>query len=360
MLQRCSKCVLPQSYPGITFDKKGVCSYCVSHRKVGHSRKAELSDLVEPYRNKDKKYDCIVAISGGRDSAFAAHYAAKILNLRVLTYTYDNGFMPDQTKENVKNIVDVLGVDHVTEEYDYVKKSIKPLISSWMHKPSPAMIGLLCTGCRTGLVEGLAKIAQNTKTPLIITGSGEEGLQGPSFAERLLMGVSPNRKGKKLSLLLGFMRESIRNPYYILSPNCSISLARDFSSRFLHKRKSGLKIVPLFEFIEWDEQRVHSVIKSELQWETPPQSKSSWRSDCKIHLLRQYLYKETLGFTKNDIFLSVMIRKGMITREEALERLESENQISEQFLTAFFDELGLDFSKLAIALREYKEMTGKP
>jgi hypothetical protein len=348
---RCSKCILPASFPGVTFNKQGVCNYCLTHKKIRCQGEAELLNSVKPYRNSSRKYDCIVAVSGGRDSAFAAYYAVRVLNLRALAYTYDNGFMPEQTKENVENIVDLLSIDHIVEKDDYVKKNAKPIISSWVHKPSPAMIGFLCTGCRTGFARGLAKTAQNNEIPLIITGGGEPG---QPFANKLLS-IPTNSKRRELALILGFTMEIIRNPYYILSPNLLSAFAREFFYRSVYK--SSLRFVPIFRFIEWNEKTLLSVIKGELQWKIPTYSRSSWRSDCKIHLLRQYLYRETLGFTKNDGILSRMIRENMMTREEALKRLENENQISEQFLTAFLDELGLNFSDLVIALREYRKTT---
>lgn len=352
MLKRCSKCILLETYPGMTFNEKGICNICLTRGRAKKRGRTELLNSIEPYRNRDSQYDCIVGVSGGRDSAFAAHYAVKVLNLRVLAYTWDNGFMPEQTQENVRNIMDLLGIDHVVEKQDYVKKNVKRVISSWVYKPSPAMISFFCAGCQTGYVRGLVKTAQNHKIPLVITGSGEPDR---SFADKLLA-ISTNKKRKKLSLILGFIREIVRNPYYVLSPGCSIAFAREFLYRYLYK--PDLRIVKLFQFLAWDEKTILSVIRNELQWKKPPHSRSNWRSDCKIHLLREYLYRETLGFTKNDELLSSMIRENMITREEALKRLEDENVISEQFLTAFFDELGLNFSDLVIALSEYRKTTG--
>jgi len=348
-LKRCSNCILPENYPGVTFNEKDVCNYCLTHKKAKNLGRAKLLNLIEPYRNRDRKYDCIVGISGGRDSAFAAYYAVRVLNLRVLAYTGDNGFMPEQTKENIENIVALLSIDHVIEKYD-LKENARHIISSWVHKPSPAMIGFLCAGCTTGMRRGLVKTAQNNKIPLVIIGSGEPG---QPFAVKLLS-IPTNSKRKKLSLILGFAMEMIRNPYY-LSPSCSIAFAREFFYRFVHK--PDLTFMPIFRFTEWNEKKILSVIKNELQWKNPPHSRSTWRSDCKIHLLRQYLYLETLGFTKNDGILSGMIRENMITREEALKRLENENLIPRQSLTALFDELGLNFSDLVSALREYKKTT---
>jgi hypothetical protein len=154
-------------------------------------------------------------------------------------------------------------------------------------------------------------------------------------------------------MILGALKEVAENPYY-LSPNCLVAFAKEFFYRFSYRTKE-YKYASLFKFIEWDEEMILSVIRKELKWKPPSHSRTSWRSDCKVHLLRQYLYKETLGFTKNDELLSRMIRENMITRVNALRRLEDENVIPRQFLTAFLDELGLRFADLDMALREYKK-----
>jgi len=351
MLKRCAKCVLPASYPGITFNQQEVCNYCLAHKRAKPRGKVELLDLVAPYRNNnDGEYDCIVAVSGGRDSAFAAYHAVRVLNLRALAYTYDNGFMPEETRENVKNIVDILGVDHAVEKDEYMKKNVPLILSSWIRKPSPAMIACLCTGCQTGYKRGLVKTAQSNKIPLVITGGGEPQR---SFA-RDLLSISGGRGKKRLSLGLGFSREIVRNPYYIFNPNFFAKFAKEFFYRFSYKFED-FKLVRFFKYIEWDEDVILSVIKKELAWKKPADSKASWRSDCKIHLLRQYLYLETLGFTKNDELISGMVRENMMTREEGLRRLENDNIISQEFLAGLLDELGLDFADLNVALREYKK-----
>lgn len=358
MLKRCSKCILPETYPDITFDEKGVCIYCLTHKRAKVRGEAALNDLIEPHRDSNREYDCIVALSGGRDSAFVAHYAVRVLNLRVLAYTFDNGFMPEQTRENIKNIVDLLGIDHVIEKYDYVEKKAKHIMSSWIRKPSPAMVALLCTGCKTGYTRGVIKTVQNHPSLPVIVGSGEPE---QSFAERLLSlankppEITRSRR-KKHPIVLGFLMEISRNPFYALSPNCLFGFADEFLYRFSNKGKKDLLQVRLFKYIRWNEENILSLIQNELKWKTPGCSRSSWRSDCKIHLLKQYLYRETLGFTKNDELLSGMIREGMITREEALRRLESENMISHRFLIGLLDEWGLSFRDLDVALKEYKRV----
>jgi tRNA(Ile)-lysidine synthase TilS/MesJ len=345
MLKRCSKCVLPETYPGIAFNEHGVCSYCLIHRDRTPWGEAALKSLVEPYRERGKAYGCMVALSGGRDSTFAANYAVKVLGLKPLLFTFDNGFMPDQTKENIRNTVAMLGTDHVVAKRDDMKKSVKCFLSAWVHTPSPAMIGLLCTGCRTGYLQELVKTVRAYDIPLVITGAGEPER---SFAERLLS--SDRSRRRMLPLLSGFAAQVIKEPRYISSISFLTMVAKEFFFRFLYKVKKQVRMTAIFRYIEWDEQKIASTIERELKWKKPAYSNSSWRADCKLNELKNYMYMETLGFTKHDELLSGMIRRGLLTRESALQRLIADNVISRAFLGELCSGLGLDYRDLETSL----------
>ena len=186
-VRRCTRCILPETYPGISFDEKGACNHCLAYRDTTPRGEAALQTLIEPYR---EQATCILALSGGRDSAFAAHYVVKSLGLRPLLYTFDNGFMPDEITENTANTARRLGLDHTTVKSKHLTANVRHVLSCWMHHPSPATIGLLCGGCRTGYEKGLTQTVHNHQTSadcgaLIITGAGEPG-GGHSFAEALL------------------------------------------------------------------------------------------------------------------------------------------------------------------------------
>jgi hypothetical protein len=291
----------------------------------------------------------MVALSGGRDSSFAAYYAVKSLGLKALLYTFDNGFMPEQTTKNVKNVARLLDMDHVTLKSDAVRKNARHVMSCWVHKPSPAMIGLVCSGCQTGYVGGLVKTARKYQIPLIITGAGEPER---SFAQRLLSTTHTRRK--KLPLLAGLLRQVNDNPCYLSSPSFVVRLGSEFFYRFVSKAKKSEKTLSVFKYIGWSEDHILSVIQDELQWEKPSYSQSSWRADCAINELKNYLYKHTLGFTKHDELLSGMIRRQMMTRQEALQRLERDNEISRPFLQDLFKNLKLNFDDLEVALEKYQ------
>jgi hypothetical protein len=355
-MKKCVKCVLTVSYPGIAFNEEGVCNYCLTHGKREYRGKEELIRIVNRYRN-NKDFDCIVGLSGGRDSSYLLYYAVRELNLRVLAYTIDNGFMPEQTRSNIETMTKILKVEHIFEKHDHTKRCIKRFISSWMRRPSPAMLSSMCVGCRLGMILGFLKTARRYQIPLLLTGGGEPE---SSFARRFFT-TGSNNGTKSTPLLVGYILEIMRNPSYILSPTFLITAVGEYVccfSGFPMVRKliyPDQKYVPFFRYIEWNEREILSVITNELKWETYSYSKSTWRSDCKINLLKNYLYDRTVGFTKNDELLSGMIRENMITREEALERLAEENIIPEQFVIEFFDELGLDYHGLDTALKSAKE-----
>jgi hypothetical protein len=73
-IKRCSKCILPETFPGIAFDEKGVCSICNNYQEIKLKSKEELESILSKYRRMDGKPDCLLAFSGGRDSSYGLQY----------------------------------------------------------------------------------------------------------------------------------------------------------------------------------------------------------------------------------------------------------------------------------------------
>lgn len=348
MLQRCSRCVLPETYPGIQYDAQGVCNLCRSHKERAVFGRQALDEMIKTRKKQTGPYDSIVALSGGRDSTYVAYYAARELGLRPLLYTFDNGMMPEQTIQNLSQTANRLGLDHVVEKSDHVLKNARHILSCWIHKPSPAMIGLVCSGCRTGYVRGLAKTARRHQIGLVLTGGGEPtGL----FAQSLLS--STGRGKDRGSLVTGLAHEWLANPRYAANPAFIARLGLEFFYRFYRSDRKAVRSLALFRFIPWDENTIVSTIEGELGWKKATYTLATWRSDCTINELKNYLYKRTLGFTKNDELLSGMIRSGQIGRDQALERLVNDNAHSPQFIARLCAELGVDHQTLERALDAY-------
>lgn len=356
-MKRCTKCILPENYPGITFNKEGICNHCIAYRERKYLGDKALKEKIDSFltdkKDRNQNYDCVLGFSGGRDSSYLLYHLVKILNIRVLSYSVDNGFIPEQTKLNVKNITDTLNVKLVVEENDRLKKCLRHHILSWMHRPSPAMIGVLCTGCRLGMDLGIVNFAKKNKIPVTIIGGTP--FEGRGYKTNI-MKTNPNSRGPS-SFILGYLSHIIRNPKWILNRTCLITQVREYYYHYYRRiltksDKDLLKVSPFNLYIRWREDEIISTITNELKWERNPNIESDWRGDCDIALLKLYLYKRTLGFNDKDDGLSSLIRDGQISREEALERTSKEGEIPEKVIREIFDKLGLNYSDLKIALRK--------
>ena len=123
-MRRCTRCVLPETFPRIKFNDKGVCNYCLDFKGKKKSKEDKAV-----YFNKFKKlikqiksthdYDCTLSYSGGKDSSYTLYILKKVFNLRVLTLTLDNGFLPEQTLKNIRNICENLEVDNMIFKPDF-------------------------------------------------------------------------------------------------------------------------------------------------------------------------------------------------------------------------------------------------
>ncbi|MEF9919327.1 MAG: N-acetyl sugar amidotransferase, partial [Eubacterium sp.] len=87
----CTKCVMPETRPRLTYDKEGVCNACewkeIKENEINwDERQKELEKLCDSIRGK-YKYDCIVPVSGGKDSTYVAHKMKHECNLNILTIT---------------------------------------------------------------------------------------------------------------------------------------------------------------------------------------------------------------------------------------------------------------------------------
>lgn len=270
----------------------------------------------------------------------------------MVAFTYDNGMIPAATWENIHNTVSILGIDHRVISPQTLQKTVRQVLNGISHRPSPAMVAFLCTGCYEGITESYAKIVAETDCHLVIKGGGEPE---QSFAESLLAGEGPSSHKK---LIKGFAREFTQNPTY-LNPLLLNSFYTEYKMRYAGPKRD-YKSIYLFNYIEWDEQKILSTIQEQLKWCVPEKMSSSWRSDCKINVIRQYLYQELLGFTKNDELLSQLIRGGAITRESALARLDVENITNEELLRDILTDVQFDPEKMIRAISKFKKDKPNP
>jgi hypothetical protein len=100
--------------------------------------------------------------------------------------------------------------------------------------------------------------------------------------------------------------------------------------------------VDFFHYIPWEEKTVLGRIRKELNWDSPAELNSTWRFDCQIAHLKDYMYLKTMGVTEKDDFYSKMIREGQISREEALLRVDLENELPKEIIYELFKQLEIE------------------
>ena len=120
-MKYCVRCVMPDTRPGIKFDEEGVCSACRAYEKRKlidwSSRFKEFKKLCDKYRGMNGKdgYDCIIAVSGGKDSHFQTHIMKEVMGMNPLLVTVEDNFpMTNAGIHNLKNISSEFGCDVIS------------------------------------------------------------------------------------------------------------------------------------------------------------------------------------------------------------------------------------------------------
>ena len=372
-MRRCTRCILPETFPGIRYDGNGVCSYCHTYEPAQvHGEKA-LERVLDRYRGEGKKYDCIAPVSGGRDSAYVLYQMVKKYNMRVLALTYDSGLIMPEGDRNLKRMVEVLGVDYVRLRNEpkvaVAKRNTQTKFRGWLKKPSiNTIIPVLNSGDKTMNFQ-MAGYAHRNGIPLVLGGNivGNATIEQDHWKTGF-MGVFPDEHGvyttfDKLRLVFLFGLEYVKNPYNFRLPILNEYL-RGISVYFFESlfRPRDVATLGFYKYIYWDEEEIVSTITRELDWKGADDTTATWRIDDSAYPLINYLYYALVGFTEHDELYSKMIREGQITREKALERCLSDQQPRVPSLMASFEELGVTREEVDEAVARYRPrlLKGKP
>jgi len=350
MQKKCKLCNLPENYTNIWFNEEGVCNYCIhKYDKVSYPGldvlKAKIDGILSLY-DSNRKYDCVVGCSGGRDSSYLLYYAKEVLKLNVLAVSLDHDFMPPQTKKNIITLCDKLGVDLKFITNKYLNKSSRKCVKHWANKPDIAMCATFCSGCRYGIKRIIPRFARENNIPILLV--GDTPYEAIDYRVNLLCdGKEVNKKNK----IKGYSKRILQNPSYLLSPSSMYTQFRDFiSCESNDKNEFPVKIAP-FAFVKWEKNKVLPKIQ-ELGWKYDESLNSSWRSDCYVNILRQFFYKKVLGYNDLDVYYSKLIRNGEIDIKKAISLIEKEGQYDENVVREIFKKYyNVDYDKVCKKLK---------
>lgn len=340
-LQRCTRCVLPETFPFITFDQDGVCNFCNHyHAKIPLGMDA-LQALLDRNRDPDESVKCVLSFSGGRDSSYGMHIVKKVLGLDVIAFTYDWGVATDMARRNQQRMCERLGVEQIKIKADLDRKreNIKANLSAWLKKPELSTIPIL-TSVGQQFFYHANQVGKRLDRDLIVLCATpfEHTYFKAGFA-----GIKPKFMNSrpaifdKAKLAFSYLGQYFRNPAYI---NKSLI---DTLGGYLSFYIIPHNYLRLFDYLEWDEQVVNRTLLEEYDWETSDETPSTWRIDDGTVPLSDYMYYMMSGLTINDTFRSNQIRQGKITRTEALNLLEIENQPRFNGIQWYCDKIGVDY-----------------
>jgi hypothetical protein len=102
----------------------------------------------------------------------------------------------------------------------------------------------------------------------------------------------------------------------------------------------ALGFIQLPDYVHWDLMKMPQILKKEVGWNQPPNTHDS-HFDCTLFPSKEYLKIKRYGLTQETIKNSVLIREGLMTREEALDRMKLEQTDEPDDYNLFLKELGL-------------------
>jgi glucosamine--fructose-6-phosphate aminotransferase (isomerizing) len=343
-LKRCSRCILPESFPGIHFDSKGVCNIChdyVPFQPYGH---ASLENLCDQHRKKDGSPDCLIAFSGGLDSSYLLHYVKCVLKMNPITYTYDWGVITDLARRNIARMCGKLGVENILVSADIPKKRsyVRKNIEAWLKKPEVGMVTLFMAGDKEFFYHP-KNIQKDMNIDLAFFGGNP--LEYTSF-KSAFCGVHEKNTWychtsafQKLKLLKYFLINFLKNPSYFNVSFFDTMCSFYYSCILKHNYKS------FYDYISWNENVILNTLKAEYNWEANPSSDIIWRIGDGTAAFYNYIYFTLAGFTEHETFRSNQIRQGLITREDALKMTREENIIMYDSMQDYARMIGFDLKK---------------
>ncbi|WKZ71080.1 MAG: hypothetical protein QY331_07420 [Melioribacteraceae bacterium] len=345
-LKRCTRCVLPETFPFIEFNQDGVCNYCSNYVQRNQPKSIEeLKELVKPYRSKGGEHDCLVPFSGGRDSTYVLHFVKNVLELNPIAFTYDWGMVTDLARRNIARVCGKLGIENIIVAADIRKKReyIKKNIQAWLKRPELGMIPLFMAGDKY-FFKYANQVRKQNNIKLQIWGINflentdfKVGFAGvpPQWKKEMIYSMNIKRQ---FSLFRFISQSILSNPSYI---NSSIfDTLGSFFSRYFNPREDYFHF---FDFYQWNEKEIEDILIHEYDWEIANDLTSTWRIGDGTASFYNYIYYTVAGFSEFDTFRSNQIREGMISREEALELVSEENRPRYESLRWYLEIIGLDF-----------------
>ena len=336
----CTRCLMDHSDPIITFDANGQCNHCTEfiEKRAKYNYKGAASDLefeqvIRRIKTdgKGKPYDCVLGLSGGIDSSYAA-WVAKKNGLRVLAVHMDNGWNSEEAVQNIRNIAQKLGIDYESvvlnwEEFKRIQLAF--LKASVPEADTPTDIAILAALHQVAAKYGIKHIISggNFATEGILPKHWHYNAKDLTYFKYICKQFGPVKL--KTFPTFGFLKET----YY--------------------KLFKGIKMIYLLNYVPFEKDNAIELLEKELDWKY--YGGKHYESKYTGFIQSYYLFTK-FGIDYRRATLSSQVCTGVIKREEAIEMLNQSPFKQEQVEK---EKLYIS-KKLGVTLNEFEGILGLP
>jgi N-acetyl sugar amidotransferase len=352
-MQYCRRCLYPANHPlNIVFDEEGVCSGCRVHEEKNtlnwEERWQKLKTLTESYRNRSESgYDCIVPVSGARDSYFIVHTVREKLGLNPLLVSYNKHYNTRRGHRNLAYLRTIFDLDIYTQV-------INPQTVKKITRETLRLRGSMYWHVLAGQTVWPVQVAVRNKIPLIIWGHHQGLDQVGMFSHT--DEVEMSRKYRKEHDLMGLEAEDI------LAKSDALNEGDLQAYLYPHDKeiaKVGVRGIYLGNYIRWDTKPQHEDMIERYGYETAYQRRTfdTYNDvDC-IHYsgLHDYIKFLKFGYGKVTDHACREIRFGRLTRDEGLEQVRKVQNLVPSDMGQFLDWIGLSECEFTAFVGEQRD-----
>lgn len=338
MITYCKRCLFPDTKPDLYFDDDGVCDSCNSSDRIHgvlnsidwESRKVQFEEMLQSYRKVDK-YDCVVPVSGGKDSTWQVYAMKELYGMKPLAVTFDQFDQTDTGRWNL-DVLRSIGVDHI-------HFTLNPLIVKKLVRKGFEVVGDPYWVNHVGMFTVPFTIAANFGIELVVYGENPQLEYGGPAESRDAM-IMDHRWRQEFAGMRGFREDDMIDDDI---SSADIDALRYPADALVKER--GVKGVFFGHFHKWD---AHEHLKTcrNLGWrDLPSAPEGSWAKfencDMRFIDIREHIKFLKYGYGRASDQLNIEIRNRRITREDALEiALDIDGKCSEKSKSDFADYIG--------------------
>ncbi len=346
-LQYCVRCCIPQTQEGVIFDELGVCQACQSAEQKIHidwtQREQVLRGILDNAKAKaGNNYDCIIPISGGKDSTFQLHVLTQVYGMKPLAVTFSHNWFSETGWYNLQNSLEQFNVDHVmfTPNRRLVNK---------LAKHSLAGIGDSCWHCHAGVGAFPLQAAVRFNIPLLIWGESIAESSGRASY------LNPVRK---------FDREYFTKVSAKLRPDQMVR--DDVSLRDLEPfqvpsaedcERVGVHGIHLGDYIFWDDERQTEFVRDNYAWRETQVEGSFKRyksAECVMPGVHDLACYTKRGYGRATFHASVDVRAGLLSRDEAWDLIRANDGVRPEGLDYYLKITGMSEDEFFATLEKHR------